>query len=85
MTAKDDKQFDRAVNRIMKRKARRSVRIWLFVIFIASVLMSLIVNYIPVFYDKLIHYNDPTYRPMDLERQYQELQDLRKQGGPKGQ
>jgi uncharacterized membrane protein SpoIIM required for sporulation len=85
MTEKDDKQFDRAVSQIMKKKARKSAGIWIFIIFIVAILISLFVNYIPIFYDKLIHYNDPTYRPMDLERQYQELQDLRKDRGQKGQ
>ena len=85
MTEKDDKQFDRAVNQIMKKKARKSTGIWIFIIFIVAVLISLFVSYIPIFYDKLIHYNDPTYRPMDLHRQYRELQDLRKERGPKGQ
>ncbi len=79
MTEKDDKQFDRAVNQIMKKKARKSAGIWIFIIFIVAVLISLFVNYIPVFYDKLIHYSDPTYRPMDLERQYRELQKERGQ------
>jgi len=85
MTEKDDKQFDRAVRRIMKKKERKSAGIWIFIIFIVAILISLFVNYIPIFYDKLIHYNDPTYRPMDLERQYRELQDIRKDRGQKGQ
>ena len=81
MTENNDKQFNRAVSRIMKKKARKSIWIWMFVIFIVAVVASLFVSYIPIFYDKLIHYNDPTYRPMDLERQYRELQDIRRDGG----
>lgn len=81
MTESNDKQFNRAVGRIMKKKARKNVWIWMFVIFIVAVVASLFVSYIPIFYDKLIHYNDPTYRPMDLERQYRELQDIRRDRG----
>ena len=85
MTDNNDKKFNRAVDRIMKKKARKSIWIWIFIIFIDAVVTSLFVSYVPIFYDKLIHYNDPTYRPMDLERQYQELQDNRKDGGRPGQ
>ena len=81
MTENNDKQFNRAVGRIMKKKARKYVWMWMFVIFIVAVVASLFVSYIPIFYDKLIHYNDPTYRPMDLERQYRELQDIRRDRG----
>ena len=80
MTDNNDKQFNRAVDRIMKKKARKSIWIWIFIIFIVAVVTSLLVSYIPIFYDKLIHYNDPTYRPVDLERQYQKMQETRRDG-----
>jgi hypothetical protein len=37
----------------------------------------LFVSFIPVMYEKFIHYNDPAYRPMDIEREYQKLLDRR--------
>jgi len=63
MTDNNDKQFNRAVDRMIKKKARKSLWVWIFIIFIVAVVTSLFVSYVPIFYDKLIHYNDPTYRP----------------------
>jgi hypothetical protein len=77
-----DKQraFDHAVQRAMKRKARKGTLIWMAVIFILSMLLSFIVHYAPVWYDMFVHYKDPVYRPMDIERQFQSLEKERKGG-----
>lgn len=76
------KEFDRAVQRAMKRKARKGTLIWLAVICILSILLSFIVLYAPIWYDMLVRYKDPVYRPMDIERQFQSLERER-QGGIK--
>ncbi len=74
------KEFDHAVQRAMKRKSRKGTLIWMAVIFILSILLSLIVNYAPIWYDMFVRYRDPIYRPMDIERQYQSLERERKGG-----
>jgi hypothetical protein len=76
------KEFDRAVQRAMKRKARKGTFIWMAVIFVLSILLSIIVHYTPIWYDMFIQYQDPVYRPMDIERQYKSL-DRERQGGIK--
>jgi hypothetical protein len=76
------KEFDRAVQRAMKRRARKGTLIWLAFIFILSVLLSIIVHFAPIWYDMFVRYNDPVYRPMDIERQYKSL-DNERQGGIK--
>ena len=76
------KEFDRAVQRAMKRKERKGTVIWISVIFILSVLLSIIVHFAPIWYDIFVGYKDPVYRPMDIERQYQSL-DRERQGGIK--
>jgi hypothetical protein len=42
-----------------------------------SLVFSLFIHYIPVWYQKFVNYNDPFYRPMDIERQYQTLEQQR--------
>ena len=76
------KKFDRAVKRAMKRKARKGTLIWLAVIFILSILLSVIVHFVPIWFDMFVQYKDPFYRPMDIERQYR-LLDNERQGGIK--
>lgn len=73
-----EKEFDRAVQRAMKRKARKRTLIWMAVIFILSILLSFIVHYAPIWYDMFVRYKDPVYRPMDIERQFQSLERERK-------
>lgn len=76
------KEFDRAVQRAMKRKSRKGTVIWMAVIFILSIILSFIVRFAPIWYDMLVRYQDPVYRPMDIERQYKSLERER-QGGIK--
>ncbi len=76
----EQKGFDRAVRRATKRKARRVTLIWIAVIFILSILLSIIVHFTPVWYDMFVQYQDPVYRPLDIERQYKSL-DRERQGG----
>ena len=76
------KEFDRAVQRAMKKRARKGTLIWMAIIFILSILLSFIVHYAPIWYDMFVRYRDPVYRPMDIERQYQSLERER-QGGIK--
>ena len=75
-------EFDRAMRAVARQKARKRLWFWVLAIFFISILLSLFVNFIPILYNQLIHYNDPSYRPMDIERQYQELNDQRKTKGP---
>ncbi len=76
------KEFDRAVQRAMQRKARKGMLIWMAVIFILSILLSIVVHFTPIWYDMFVQYQDPVYRPMDIERQYKSL-DRERQGGLK--
>ena len=76
------KQFDRAVKRAMKRKARKRTLIWMVVIFFISIILSFAVHFVPIWYEMLVRYRDPVYRPMDIERQYKALESER-QGGIK--
>jgi hypothetical protein len=73
-------KFDRAVQRTMKKKARKRTLIWLAVIFILSVLLSIIIHFVPIWFDMYVQYNDPSYRPMDIERQYRLLDSERQDG-----
>jgi hypothetical protein len=77
------KEFDRAFKRSIKRKAQKRTFLWMVLIFVISILLSLIVHFVPVLYDLLVRYQDPVYRPMDIERQYQVLD--RDRGGLKQQ
>lgn len=74
--------FDRAVQLAMKRKARKGILKWLAVIFILSVLLSVTIHFAPIWFDMFVKYKDPSYRPMDIERQYK-LLDNERQGGIK--
>lgn len=76
------KEFDRAVRLAMKRRARKGTLIWMAVIIILSILLSVIVHFAPVWYDMFVQYQDPVYRPMDIERQYKSL-NRERQGGLK--
>ena len=66
-------EFDRAIKRAIKKKARKQIWIWLAASFLISILLSFVVHYVPVWYDMLVRYQDPVYRPMDIERQYNTL------------
>lgn len=76
------KEFDRAVQRAMKKKSRKGTLLWLVIIILISVLLSFLVYFTPIWYDLFVRYQDPVYRPMDIERQYKEL-DSHRQGGLK--
>jgi ABC-type microcin C transport system permease subunit YejE len=78
-TVKNDteRQLDHAIRQVARKKARKRLCFWIIVIFMISILLSLFVSFIPVMYEKFIHYNDPAYRPMDIEREYQKLLDRR--------
>ena len=73
-------KFDRAVQRAMKRTARKRTLIWLAGIFILSILLSVIVHFVPIWFDMYVQYNDPSYRPMDIEREYRLLDRERQDG-----
>jgi hypothetical protein len=75
------KEFDRAIRRAIKKKARKQMWIWLAASLLVSILLSFAVHYMPVWYDMLVRYQDPVYRPMDIERQYNALD--RERGGIK--
>jgi hypothetical protein len=75
------KEFDHAIKRAIKKRARKRLWIWLAASFLVSILLSFVVHYVPVWYDMLVRYQDPVYRPMDLERQYNALD--RERGGIK--
>ena len=73
----EEKQLDQAIRQVAKKKARKRLYLWFSLIFIISILLSLLVSFIPAIYEKYIHYADPTYRPMDIEREYKKLFDRR--------
>ena len=75
------KEFDRAIKRAIKKKQRKQLWIWLAVSLIISILLSFVVHFVPIWYDMLVRYQDPVYRPMDIERQYKALD--RERGGIK--
>ena len=73
----EERQLDHAIRQVARKKARKRLYLWISLIFIISILLSLLVSFIPVIYEKLIHYADPAYRPMDIEREYKKLFDRR--------
>jgi hypothetical protein len=78
-TQKNDaeRQLDHAIRQVTRKKARKRLYLWISLIFIITILLSLLVSFIPVLYEKFIHYADPAYRPMDIEREYKKLFDRR--------
>ncbi len=74
---KDANVIDRAFKSAMQRKSRKRTFLWILVCLAASVVISLVINYIPIWYQKFVNYNDPFYRPMDIERKYYELEQQR--------
>lgn len=50
------------------------------VIFFISIILSLAVHFVPIWYDMLVRYHDPVYRPMDIERQHKALENDRRGG-----
>ncbi|MBU2026726.1 MAG: hypothetical protein KJ814_03790 [Proteobacteria bacterium] len=74
------KQFDRAVRRAIKKRSRKEMLIWMVVIFFISIILSLAVHFVPIWYDMLVRYHDPVYRPMDIERQHKALENDRRGG-----
>jgi hypothetical protein len=81
-TLKNDteRHLDHAIRQVTRKKARKRLCFWISVIFMISILLSLFVSFIPVMYQKFMHYDDPAYRPMDIEREYQEMLDRREKG-----
>ena len=78
MNSKEGKDvIDRAFMRAIKKKSRKRTFLWILLSLAASIAVSLIVNFIPVWYEKFTNYHDPFYRPMDIERQYQTLEEQR--------
>lgn len=75
--AKGKSAIDRAFRNAIKRKSRKRTFLWILLCLVVSVAMSFIIHFIPIWYQKFVNYNDPFYRPMDLERQYQTLEQQR--------
>ena len=73
----EERQLNHAIRQVARKKARKRLYLWISLIFIISILLSLLVSFIPVIYEKFIHYDDPAYRPMDVEREYQKMFDRR--------
>lgn len=69
--------IDRAFIRAIKKKSRKRTFLWILLCLAASIAISLVIHFIPVWYEKFVNYNDPFYRPMDIERQYQTLEQQR--------
>ncbi|MBW6486910.1 MAG: hypothetical protein K0B01_12255 [Syntrophobacterales bacterium] len=75
MNGKEGKDaIDRAFMRAIKKKSRKRTLLWILLCFTASIAVSLLVHFIPVWYEKFANYHDPFYRPLDIERQYQTLE-----------
>ena len=73
----EERQLNHAIRQVARKKARKRLCLWISVILMISILLSLFVSFIPVMYEKFIHYDDPAYRPMDVEREYQKMFDRR--------
>jgi len=70
MDSKEGKEaIDRAFMHAIKRKSRKRTFLWILICLVASAAVSLLVHFIPVWYEKFATYNDPLYRPMGIERQ----------------
>ena len=78
-TRKNDaeRQLDHAIRQVARKKTRKRLCLWISLILMISILLSLFVSFIPVLYEKFVHYDDPAYRPMDIEREYQKMLDRR--------
>ena len=75
--------IDRAFMRAIKKKSRKRTFLWILLCLAASIAISLVIRFIPVWYEKFVNYNDPFYRPSDIERQYQMLEQQRGQSPKK--
>ncbi len=69
--------IDRAFIRAIKKKSRKRTFLWMLLCLVASIVLSFFIHFIPVWYQKFVNYNDPFYRPADIERQYQTLEQQR--------
>jgi hypothetical protein len=74
---KGKNDIDRAFRHAIKRKSRNRTFLWILACLAVSLLFSLFIHYVPLWYQKFVNYNDPFYRPMDIERQYQTLEQQR--------
>jgi hypothetical protein len=74
---KGKKAIDRAFRNAINKKSRKRTFLWILACLMVPLVFSLFIHYIPVWYQKFVNYNDPFYRPMDIERQYQTLEQQR--------
>jgi hypothetical protein len=74
---KGKRAIDRAFRNAIKKKTRKRTFLWILLCLVVSMLTSLLIHFIPVWCQKFVNYNDPFYRPLDIERQYQTLEQQR--------
>ena len=74
------RSVDRAIEKAKEKAARR--RMWglILVVFFAALLISIFVNIASTTYEQVSGFSDPTYRPMDIIRKYEKLDELRRKG-----
>ncbi|MDQ5985431.1 MAG: hypothetical protein CSYNP_01141 [Syntrophus sp. SKADARSKE-3] len=62
--------------RIHNYESRKSTFRWIGIIIIVGIIVMLMINFIPPLFEKF-DIVDTTYRPRDVERQYNQIQNLR--------
>ncbi len=70
---RSSRNLDRSIREVKAKTLRKRFWIAVLFIFIVSVLLGMTVNFLSSSYDRFINYYDPSYRPMDIERKYQDL------------
>lgn len=72
------KEFDRAVERAMKKKARKQMFIWIVIILLISIILSFALYFMQNWYDQS---SQGTGNLTDIEKQYRKLQKGPGKGG----
>ena len=74
------RSVDRAIAKAKEKAARRRMWSLILVVFLAALLISIFVNLASTTYDRWIGFSDSGYRPLDIIRKYENLDDLRRKG-----
>lgn len=74
------RSIDRAIKEVEGKAARKRLWSLLLIALIVSLLLGIFVNFVATSYDRLSGFSDPFYRPMDIIRKYNMLDELRQKG-----
>lgn len=74
------RSVDRAIAKAKDKAARK--RIWglILIAFLTALMISIFVNVASTTYDRWISSSESGYRPLDIIRKYENLDDLRRKG-----